>query len=158
MGKSINSWMCYTNPFTGPETWAGFEVSHSYPFCLICLCQRAQTARRRMRSTLGELSFHRFLEWARSLTEVAFLSACQASTEPNHSAQDRLAAPTDHFVSDRSVSTSTLASHGPGRQHTRGQKEKERALPPVLPLISQLWLRGFSGHRKKRNKQHSSPF
>lgn len=90
-----------------------------------------------MRSTLRELSFHRFLEWARSLTEVAILSACQASTEPKHRAQDRLAAPSDHFVSDRSVSTSTLASHGPGRQHT-GDGKKGESLPPVLTLISQL--------------------
>lgn len=44
MGKSIKKWMCYTNPFTDPETWAGFEVSHSYPFCLISLCQGLQTA------------------------------------------------------------------------------------------------------------------
>lgn len=43
MGKSIKKWMCYTNPFTDPETWAGFEVSHSYPFCLISLCQGSQT-------------------------------------------------------------------------------------------------------------------
>lgn len=43
MGKSIKKWMCYTNPFTDPETWAGFEVSHSYPFCLISLCQGPQT-------------------------------------------------------------------------------------------------------------------
>lgn len=43
MGKSIKKWMCYTNPFTDPEIWAGFEVSHSYPFCLISLCRGSQT-------------------------------------------------------------------------------------------------------------------
>lgn len=62
-GKVHHIWMCYTNPFTDPETWAGFEVSHSYPFCLIWLCQRTQTVWRRMRSVLGELSFHRPTEW-----------------------------------------------------------------------------------------------
>lgn len=43
MGKSIKKWMCYINPFRDPETWAGFEVSHSYPFCLISLCRGLQT-------------------------------------------------------------------------------------------------------------------
>lgn len=50
-GKVHQIWMCYTNPFTFTETWAGFEVSHSYPFGPIWLCHCSQMVWRRMRSS-----------------------------------------------------------------------------------------------------------
>lgn len=50
-GKVHQSWMCYTNPFTFAETWAGFEVSHSYPFGPIWPCHHSQMVWRRMRSS-----------------------------------------------------------------------------------------------------------
>lgn len=50
-GKVHQFWMCYTNPFTFAETWAGFEVSHSYPFGPIWLCHCSQMVSRRMRSS-----------------------------------------------------------------------------------------------------------
>lgn len=43
--------MCYTNPFTSAETWAGFEVSHSYQFGPIWLCNCSQMGWRCMRSS-----------------------------------------------------------------------------------------------------------
>lgn len=49
-GKVHQIWMCYTNPFTSIEIWAGFEVSHSYPFGPIWLCHCSQMVWRRMRS------------------------------------------------------------------------------------------------------------
>lgn len=50
-GKVHQFWMCYTNPFTFTETWAGFEVSHSYPFGPIWLCHCSQMVWRCMRSS-----------------------------------------------------------------------------------------------------------
>lgn len=50
-GKVHQFWMCYTNPFTFAETWAGFEVSHSYPFGPIWPCHHSQMVWRRMRSS-----------------------------------------------------------------------------------------------------------
>lgn len=63
-GKVHRFWMCYTNPFTLAETWAGFEVSHSYPFGPIWPCHHSRMVWRCMRSSdpgggRGELSFHR---------------------------------------------------------------------------------------------------
>lgn len=92
--------MCYTNPFTGPETWAGFEVSHSYPFCLILLCQRSQAAPRRMWSARGELSFHRPLDWARRWLSWPFCVPGRSGSGPGLSGRFRC------FVWPGSVSTS----------------------------------------------------
>lgn len=96
--------MCYTNPFTGPETWAGFEVSHSYPFCLILLCQRSQAAPRRMWSARGELSFHRLRDWARRWLSWPFCVPGQSGSGPGLSGRFRC------FVWPDSVSTSPAAS------------------------------------------------
>lgn len=105
--------MCYTNPFTGPETWAGFEVSHSYPFCLILLCQRSQVAPRRMWSGRGELSFHRLRDWARRWLSWPFCVPGRSGSGPGLSGRFRC------FVWAGSVSTSPAASHD--------------GIPPVWP-------------------------
>lgn len=51
MGKSIKSECVIQILFTSAETWAGFEVSHSYPFGPIRPCHRSQMVWRRMRSS-----------------------------------------------------------------------------------------------------------
>ncbi len=108
-GKVHQKWMCYTNPFTGPETWAGFEVSHSYPFCLILLCQRSQAAPRRMWSARGELSFHRLLDWARRWLSWPFCVPGRSGSGPGLSGRFRC------FVWPGSVSTPMTVSHLSGR-------------------------------------------
>lgn len=51
MGKSITSECVIQILFTSAETWAGFEVSHSYPFGPIQPCHCSQMVWRRMRSS-----------------------------------------------------------------------------------------------------------
>lgn len=51
MGKSIKYECVIQILFTSAETWAGFEVSHSYPFGPIRPCHRSQMVWRRMRSS-----------------------------------------------------------------------------------------------------------
>lgn len=138
-GKVHQIWMCYTNPFTAAETWAGFEVSHSYPFGPIWLCHCSQTVWRCMRSWAGRGENYLFI------APVALACWLSGSFLPR-----RAVSSTSHRPWAQRLHTFYVLCPSHLIQHSSRQPAQWGCeAPPASRLIPQLWLL-LTGHNTGR--------